>query len=114
MAGVRKLTVLSQAESMPPANLWEVLERGHRDAFPIHTALWLFKNAQGGVGAFRYLPGPEFGYRTRDGKSHSTDPNNAALTLQAAAWFLCIPAMVDIPSSGSGPLPPLDLHEAKP
>ncbi|MCI4397217.1 MAG: hypothetical protein JHC34_00085, partial [Acidobacteria bacterium] len=77
---------------MPPANLWEVLERGQKDAFPLHTALWLFKNAQGGTGAFRRLPGPEFGYRARDGKTHSTDPNNAGLTLQALAWLLCLPA----------------------
>jgi len=68
------------------------LERGHRDAFPIHTALWLFKNAQGGVGAFRYLPGPEFGYRVRDPKVRSTSPNNGSVTLQALAWFLCQPA----------------------
>ncbi len=92
MSGVRKLKVLEQAEGLPPANLWEVLERGHEDMFPIHTGLWLFKNAQGGRGAFRYLPGPEFGYRARDGKSHSTDANNAGLTLQALSWFLCLPA----------------------
>ena len=92
MAGVRKLTVLAQAEVMPPANLWEVLERGQKDTFPIHTALWLFKNAQGGTGAFRYLPGPEFGYRVRDPKVRSTSPNNGSVTLQALAWFLCQPA----------------------
>ena len=92
MAGVRKLTVLAQAEVMPPANLWEVLERGQKDAFPIHTALWLYKNAQGSTGAFRYLPGPEFGYRVRDPKVRSTSPNNGSVTLQALAWFLCQPA----------------------
>jgi hypothetical protein len=62
------------------------------DTFPIHTALWLFKNAQGGNGAFTYLPGEEFGYRARDGKTHSTDPNNAGLTPLSLAWFLCQPA----------------------
>ncbi len=92
MSGVRKLKVLEQAEVMPPANLWEVLERGQKDAFPIHTALWLYKNARGATGAFRYLPGPEFGYRVRDPKVRSTSPNNGSVTLQALAWFLCQPA----------------------
>ena len=93
MPGARKIRSFAPEEVDLPANLWQVLERGRKDTFPIHTALWLFKNAQGGRGAYAYLPGPEFGYRTRDGKSHSTDPNNAALTLQAVAWFLCVPAM---------------------
>lgn len=76
----------------PPKNLLEVLERGTVDTFPIHTALWLFKNAEGDTGAFRSLPGPEFGYRVRDPKVRSTSPNNGAVTLKALAWFLCQPA----------------------
>ncbi len=92
MSGIRKLRSYDTETWNPPANLWEVLVRGRKDTFPVHTALWLFKNAQGGRGAFRYLPGPEFGYRARDGKSHSTDANNAGLTLQALSWFMCLPA----------------------
>lgn len=91
MVGVRKLPVLVPPPD-PPANLWEVLERGRHCTFPIHTAIWLFKNAQGGLGAFNRLPGPEFGYRARDSKTRSTDPNNAGVTLQALSWFMCQPA----------------------
>lgn len=92
MTGTRKLRFVEHAEVLPPANLWEVLERGQKDAFPVHTALWLFKNAQGEAGAFMRLPGPTFGYRARDGKTRSTDANNAGLTLQALSWLLCLPA----------------------
>jgi hypothetical protein len=93
VSGIRKLRSFAPEEFKPPANLWELLERRRKDTFPLHTALWLFKNAQGGTGAFKRLPGHEFGYRARDGKTHSTDPNNAGLTLQALAWLLRYGAM---------------------
>ena len=99
MSGVRKLRCYAPEELSRPTNLWEILERGLVDTFPIHTALWLFKNGQGDNAAFAYLPGPEFGYRARDGITHAVDPNNAAVTLQALAWFLCMPAY------GNGHLP---------
>ncbi len=92
MSGIRKLRSFAPEDVPPPANLWEVLERGRRDTFPIHTGMWLFKNAQGTDGAFLHLPGPEFGYRSRDKQTRSTHPNNAGLALQALAWFLCLPA----------------------
>ena len=47
MPGVRTLRSFAPEELPPPANLWEVLERGRRATSPIHTALWLFKNARG-------------------------------------------------------------------
>ncbi|MGA9752818.1 MAG: hypothetical protein WBS54_13625 [Acidobacteriota bacterium] len=40
---------------MPPANLWEVLERGRKDTFPIHTALLPFKSSRGYRGLFTHL-----------------------------------------------------------
>jgi hypothetical protein len=92
MAGVRKFIALERAEALPPANLWEVLERGTTDAFPLHTALWLFKNAQGDTGAFRHMPGPTFAYRMRDPNAEIPVGNNGAFTLQVLAWFLCLPA----------------------
>ena len=92
MSGVRKLRSFAPEEVKPPANLWEVLVRGRKDTFPVHTALWLFKNAQGGRGAFRYLPGPMFGYRTRDRAARHTTGDNCGLTLHALAWLLCQPA----------------------
>ena len=49
MSGVRKLRSFAPEELPPPANLWEVLVRGRKDTFPVHTALWLFKKAQGGI-----------------------------------------------------------------
>ena len=52
MPGVRKLRSFAPEELPPPTNLWEVLERGRRDTFPIHTALWLIMNTQGGSGPF--------------------------------------------------------------
>ncbi len=55
MPGVRKLRSSVPEEVIPPANLWEVLERGQKDTFPIHTALWLFKNAEGYRGLFTHL-----------------------------------------------------------
>jgi hypothetical protein len=92
MPGSNKFIPRGGPDSGPPKNLWEVLERGNVDTYPLHTALWLFKNAQGGPGPFRHLPGPEFGYRVRDSKVRSTSPNNGSVTLQALAWFLCQPA----------------------
>jgi hypothetical protein len=92
MPGVRKLRSFAPEEFKPPANLWEVLERGRKDTFPIHTALWLFKNAEGGTGAFGYLPGPMFGYRTRDREARHSPEDNCGLALTALAWFLCLPA----------------------
>ncbi|MGA9752813.1 MAG: hypothetical protein WBS54_13600 [Acidobacteriota bacterium] len=92
MSGVRKLRSFAPEESKPAANLWEVLERGREDTFPIHTALWLFKNARGGKGAFGHLPGPMFGYRTREREARHKPGDNPGLALQALAWFLCQPA----------------------
>ena len=92
MPGIRKLRSFAPAELPPPANLWEVLERGRKDTFPIHTALWLFKNARGGKGAFGHLPGPLFGYRTREREARHTPVDNPGLALLALAWFLCLPA----------------------
>ena len=99
MTGVRKFIALERAEAQPPANLWEVLQRGTTDTFPLHTALWLFKNAQGDTGAFRHLPGPTFAYRMRDPNAEIPVGNNGAFTLQVLAWFLCLPAY------GKGHLP---------
>ncbi len=92
MPGVRKLRSFAPEEFDPPVNLWEVLVRGRRDTFPIHTALWLFKNARGGKGAFGYLPGPVFGFRTREREARHAPGDHPGLTLQALAWFLCLPA----------------------
>jgi hypothetical protein len=39
MPCIRKLRSFALEEFIPPANLWEVLERGQKDTFPIHTAL---------------------------------------------------------------------------
>ena len=55
MAGVRKLRSFVPEELDPPANLWQVLERGRWDTFPIHTALWLFMNARGYRGLFTHF-----------------------------------------------------------
>ena len=92
MPGVRKLRSFAPEELLPPANLWQVLERGRRDTFPIHTALWLFKNARADRRPFAYLPGPFFGYRTRDREARHSPGDNCAIALQALAWFLCQPA----------------------
>jgi hypothetical protein len=92
MAGVRKFTTLERAEAQPPANLWEILRRGDSDTFPLHTALWLFKNAQGDTGAFRYLPGPAFAYRTREPIVPPFRKDYPDYTLVVLAWFLCLSA----------------------
>ena len=92
MPGVRKLRSFAPEELPSPANLWEVLVRGRQDTFPLHTALWLFKNAQGGKRAFGHLPGPMFGFRTREREARHAPGDNPGLTLQALAWFLCLPA----------------------
>lgn len=92
MTGIDKFIRMGGLMPSPPKSLWEVLARGTADTYPIHTALWLFKNAQGGPLPFRSLPGPEFGYRVRNPLVRSTSPNNGAVTLKALAWFLCQPA----------------------
>ena len=92
MTGVRKFIACERAEAQAPANLWEVLQRGNADTFPLHTALWLFKNAQGDTGAFRHMPGPSFNYRMRDPNAEIPIGNNGAFALQVLAWFLCLPA----------------------
>jgi hypothetical protein len=99
MTGVRKFIACGRAEAQPPANLWDVLQRGNADTFPLHTALWLFKNAQGDTGAFRHMPGPSFNYRMRDPNAEIPADHNCAFTLQVLAWFLCLPAY------GKGHLP---------
>jgi hypothetical protein len=40
MVGIRQLISFALEEVLPPANLWDVLERGQKDAFPLHTALY--------------------------------------------------------------------------
>ena len=92
MPGVRTLRSFAPEELPPPVNLWEVLERGRKDTFSIHTALWLFKNAQGGKGAFGRLPGPMFGYRTREREARHAPDEDPGVVLQALAWFHCLPA----------------------
>jgi hypothetical protein len=52
VSGVRKLRSFAPEEFKSPANLWEVLVRGRKDTFLIHTALRLFKNARGYRGLF--------------------------------------------------------------
>ena len=92
MPGVNRSRRYGRQIPGPPKNLWEVLERGKDDTYPLHTAFWLFKNSQGDQGPFWTLPGPEFGYRVRDPKVRSFSPNNGSVTLLALAWFLCQPA----------------------
>ena len=93
MPGVRKLRSFTPEEFTPPANLWEVLVRGRKDTFPIHTALWLFKNACGRTKPFGHIPGSLFAFRLRDREArHTTTPDECRLSLLALAWFLCLPA----------------------
>ncbi len=70
----------------------EVLDRASADTYPLHTALWLFKNVQGGRGPFRHLPGPTFGYRLRDREARSKGIDHCVHTLQALSWLPCLPA----------------------
>ena len=92
MPGSNKFIPYGGPDPGPPQNLWEILERGSVDTYPLHTALWLFKNAQGGPGPFRHLPGPTFGYRLRDREARSKGIDHCVHTLQALSWLLCLPA----------------------
>jgi len=63
MTGSNKFIPYGGPGSGPPNNLREVLERSNADTYPLHTALWLFKNAQGDTGFFRlcrYTSHPSF------------------------------------------------------
>jgi len=55
MPGINKFIPYGGPDPGPPKNPWEVLERGSVDMYPLHTALWLFKNACGYRGLFTHV-----------------------------------------------------------
>lgn len=57
MPGLNKFIRMGGLAPSPPINIWEVLYRGNVDTYPLHMALFLLKNAQGGPGPSRLLPG---------------------------------------------------------